>query len=229
MPRRILVADDEPDTLEPIVYVLEGEGFEVDCVADGEAALAAALARSYDVVLLDVIMPRLSGTEVCRRLRARSAVPIIMLTARDGELDRILGLEVGADDYVTKPFSSAELTSRIRAVLRRQEFERAAEGASIRELGGLRIDRARHTAEVDGQSVELTRSEFALLGLLASRPGHVFTRRQLMEQLWEQRYAGDERACDVHISNLRQKLERDPARPERILTVRGAGYKLVAA
>jgi len=228
MRRRILVADDEPDTLAPVAYALETEGFDVVCVGDGESALRAALAGGYHVVVLDVLMPRLSGTEVCRRLRARSRVPIIMLTAKHGELDRVLGLEVGADDYVTKPFSTTELTSRIRAILRRQELERSAGESTVLDLGGLTIDFARHSVEVEGRPAELTRSEFTLLTLLAREAGNVFTRRQIMEHLRDLPYVGDERACDAHVLNLRGKIERDPARPERLLTVRGAGYKLVA-
>jgi two-component system response regulator RegX3 len=172
------------------------------------------------------MMPRLSGMEVCRTLRAESDVPIIMLTARDAEVDRVLGLELGADDYVTKPFSIAELVSRVRALIRRRELDRRGGGPAYREVAGIRIDFSRHAVTVDGQAVRLTPSEFRLLTLLAEEPGRVFSRRQIMEHLWESTYVGDARAADVHVSNLRRKLERDPAHPERIITVREVGYKL---
>ncbi|MDQ3067903.1 MAG: response regulator transcription factor [Actinomycetota bacterium] len=226
---RILVADDERDILDAVAYALTAEGFDVEVVTDGEAALAAAQREEFDVVLLDVLMPGLSGTEVCRRLRADSIVPILMLTAKDAEVDRVLGLEVGADDYVTKPFSIAELVGRVHAILRRRDFERAAAGSPIRVLGGLRIDLTRHRVEIGGSPVQLTPSELRLLAFLADRPEQVFSRAQIMEHLWETPYVGDARACDVHIYNLRQKIELDPAHPTRLLTVREVGYRLVAA
>ena len=225
---RILVADDEPDILAPLEYAFRAEGWEVAIVQDGESALAQALAEPFDIVVLDVMMPGLPGMEVCRRLREQSSVPIVMLTARDAEVDRVLGLELGADDYVTKPYSVAELVSRVRAILRRRELDRQAGPQGLLSAGGIRLDFARHRVEVDGRAVELTPSEFRILALLAGEPERVFTRRQIMEHLWESPYVGDERACDVHVSNLRRKVERDPARPERILTVREVGYKLVA-
>jgi two-component system, OmpR family, response regulator RegX3 len=224
---RILLADDERDLLETVSYALRHHGLEVECVEDGEAALAAGRSGAYDLLLLDVMMPKLSGIDVCRTLRSESDLPIVMLTAKDAELDRVLGLELGADDYVTKPFSMAELLSRVRAVLRRRELDRSARAGAIQVVGGLRIDFARHSVEVDGRPVRLTPSEFKLLALLAEEPERVFTRRQIMEHLWETQYVGDARACDVHVSNLRRKLERDPAHPDRILTVREVGYKLV--
>ncbi len=224
---RILLADDERDILEPVSYALRQEGFEIDCVEDGEAALEAARSGSYDLLLLDVMMPKLSGTDVCRTVRAESDLPIIMLTAKDSELDRVLGLELGADDYVAKPFSMAELTSRVRALLRRRELDRAATGATAHELGGLSIDLVRHEVHVDGRPVRLTSSQFKLLAYLAEEPERVFTREQIMEHLWATPYVGNARACDVHISNLRRKLERDPANPERLVTVRDLGYKLM--
>jgi DNA-binding response OmpR family regulator len=223
----ILLADDEPDILASVVYALEREGFEVDTATDGEAALEAARAATYDLLVLDVMMPKLSGLEVCRVLRAESDVPIIMLTARDGEIDRVLGLEIGADDYIAKPFSLAELVSRVRALLRRRDLDRrhASEPTTIRHAG-LTIDLARHSVEADGDPAHLTRSEFRVLALLASRPGQVFSRREIMEHLWNSTYVGEARACDVHIANLRRKLEPNPANPQRILTVREAGYRL---
>ncbi len=227
MTGRILVADDEQDIVDALAYALSAEGYEVDAVADGEAALEAAQREPYDMIVLDITMPRLSGTEVCRRLRTKSIVPIVMLTAKDAELDRVLGLEVGADDYVTKPFSVAELVGRVHAILRRRDFERAAVNGAVRELGGLRIDLARHRVEIDGTPVELTRSELKLLVFLAERPEQVFSRAQVMEHLWDTLYVGDARACDVHVYNLRQKIEADPAHPKRLVTVRDVGYKLV--
>ena len=194
---------------------------------DGEAGLEAARTDGYDVVVLDLMLPGLPGGEVCRRIRAESAVPIIMLTARGGELDRVLGLEIGADDYVTKPFSMAELIGRIRAILRRRELDRPGGGATLR-VGSLELDPMRHEARVDGEPKRLTPSEFKLLRLLAEQPERVFSRREIMQHLWDTEYVGDQRACDLHVSNLRQKLERDPTSPERIVTVRGVGYKLAA-
>ena len=229
MTARILVADDERDLLATVGYALEREGLEVETVEDGEAALAAARTGAYDVLVLDVMMPKLSGIDVCRIVRGESDLPILMLTAKDAEVDRVLGLELGADDYVTKPFSMAELTSRIRALLRRRELDRAARGGPVQTVGGIRIDFARHRVEVDGRPAGLTPSEFKLLAFLAEQPDRVMTRTQIMEHLWETQYVGDPRACDVHISNLRRKVERDPAHPERIVTVREVGYKLVPA
>jgi len=176
------------------------------------------------------MLPGLSGTEVCRRLReADNTVPIIMLTARDAEVDRVLNLELGADDYIPKPFSKAELVSRVRALLRRREYDRADPSAAIRQLGGLRLDLGRHQLVVDERPVTLTPSEFKLLALLAEQPERVFTRRQIMQHLWESEYVGDEHSCDVHVSNIRRKIEREPSRPHRLVTVRGVGYKLVSS
>jgi two-component system response regulator RegX3 len=226
---RILLVDDEPDLLEPVGYALRQQGYEVDCAGDGDAALERARSGDYDLLICDVMLPGMLGTDVCRVLRTETTLPIILLTAKDAELDRVLGLELGADDYVTKPFSSAELLSRVRALLRRRELDRSESlGATVR-VGGVRIDFARHSVEVDEHRVELTPSEFKLLSLLAREPERVFTRRQIMEQLWETPYVGDARACDVHVSNLRRKIERDPVNPTRILTVRELGYKLVDA
>jgi two-component system response regulator RegX3 len=217
--------DDEPAIRDAVGYSLREEGYEVDVVGDGESGLKAALEDRYDVVVLDLMLPGLSGGDVCRRIRARSAVPIIMLTARGGELDRVLGLEIGADDYVTKPFSMAELVGRIRAIIRRRELDRTGGAESIR-VGSLELDPMRHEARIDGEPKRLTPSEFKLLLLLAEQPERVFTRREIMQHLWDSEYVGDQRACDIHISNLRQKLERDAKEPERIVTVRGVGYKL---
>jgi two-component system response regulator RegX3 len=229
MAERILLVDDEPDILEPVGYALRQQGYEVDCAGDGNIALERARSGDYDLLICDVMLPGMLGTDVCRVLRTETTLPIILLTAKDAELDRVLGLELGADDYVTKPFSAAELLSRVRALLRRRELDRSETvGATVR-VGGIRIDFARHSVEVDEHRVDLTPSEFKLLSILAGEPERVFTRRQIMEQLWETPYVGDARACDVHVSNLRRKIERDPVHPARIVTVRELGYKLVDA
>jgi two-component system response regulator RegX3 len=226
---RILLADDEPDIVTPVSYALRADGFDVDSVGDGDRALAAGLSGDYDVVILDVMMPGLQGTEVCRRLRAESVVPIIMLTAKDAEIDRVLGLELGADDYVTKPFSTRELSSRIRAVLRRRDLDRSASAGSLLHAGDITVDLAAHRVAVAGRDVRVTPSEFKVLALLAGEPNRVFSRWQIMEHLWEASYVGTARAADVHVSNLRRKIEDEPAKPRRIVTVREAGYKLVPA
>jgi two-component system response regulator RegX3 len=225
---RILVVDDEAAIRETVGYALRGEGYEVSDAADGEEALEVARSNGFDVLILDLMLPKLSGVEVCRRLRAESDVPILLLTAKDAEVDRVLGLEAGADDYVTKPFSMAELVSRVRAILRRRELDRSASPGVVHRVGGLTLDLVRYGAQVDGRAVNLTRSEFKLLALLAGQPERVFSRREIMQHLWESSYVGDQRACDIHVSNIRRKIERDPARPERLLTVRGVGYRLVA-
>ncbi|HVA29684.1 MAG TPA: response regulator transcription factor [Gaiellaceae bacterium] len=225
----ILVVDDDPGVLDVVAFTLRREGFDVDERCDGASALEAARERRYDLVILDVMLPELSGTDVCRALRAESDVPILMLTARDAELDRVLGLELGADDYVTKPFSTAELLSRVRAILRRRELDRANGAGAVRDLGGLHIDLGRQEVLVDGERVHLTLSEFKVLALLAEKPQNIVSRRALMQHLWASEHVGDEHACEVHISNLRRKIERDASKPERLVTVRGLGYKLVPA
>ena len=228
MTTRVLLADDEEDIVVPVSYALRAEGFEVDAVGDGERAVEAALGGDYDIVVLDVMMPKLAGTEVCRRVRAESIVPIVMLTAKDAEVDRVLGLELGADDYVVKPFSTRELVSRIRAVLRRRDLERAAAGSeTVLRVGDLIVDLAAHTVTVEGKPVRVTPSEFKVLALLAQDPGRVLSRWQIMEALWQAPFVGTARAADVHVSNLRRKIERKPSRPKRLVTVREAGYKLV--
>jgi two-component system, OmpR family, response regulator RegX3 len=229
MIKRVLVADDEPSVREAVGYALEQEGFEVALAEDGDDADEKLQGEiNFDLLILDIMMPGKSGLDVCRDVRARSPVPIILLTAKDAEVDKVVGLEVGADDYVTKPFSVRELLGRVRAQLRRRELDRSSatgEGATI-EAGQVRIDLARHLVTVRGEPVNLTRSEFQVLRLLAGRPGQVFSRQEIMEELWQSEFRGDVRACDVHISNLRQKIERDPQEPELVLTVRGVGYKL---
>jgi len=224
---RVLVVDDEPALRDTVSYALRQEGYDVGVREDGESGLSAALEDGYDLVILDLMLPGLPGTEVCRKLRAESPIPIVMLTAKGAELDRVMGLEIGADDYVTKPFSMAELLGRVRAILRRQQLDRpGAEGR--RRAGGLELDPIRHSVHVDGKQVSLTPSEFRLLDLLTSEPERVFSRREIMQHLWDSSYVGDQRACDIHISNLRRKVEADPKDPKRIVTVRGIGYKLAA-
>jgi two-component system, OmpR family, response regulator RegX3 len=226
---RILVADDEPSVRDAVGYALEQEGFEVTVAVDGDDADEKVGDHpAFDLLILDIMMPGRSGLDICRDVRSRSAVPIILLTAKDAEVDKVVGLEVGADDYVTKPFSVRELLGRVRAQLRRRELDRHATGAHGKtiEAGPVRIDLARHLVSVNGEPVNLTRSEFQVLRLLAESPGQVFSRLQIMEELWQSEFEGDVRACDVHISNLRQKIERDPQEPELVLTVRGVGYRL---
>jgi two-component system response regulator RegX3 len=223
----ILIADDEPSVRDSVGYALAQEGFEVTPVADGEEAAArVGDGIPYDLLILDIMMPGPSGLDICREVRSRSAVPIILLTAKDAEVDKVVGLEVGADDYVTKPFSVRELLGRVRAQLRRRELDRAplAEAVNV-EAGPVTIDLVRHVATVRGEPVALTRSEFQLLRLMVGHAGEVFSRGKIMDELWQTEFEGDERACDVHISNLRQKIERDPQNPELLLTVRGVGYK----
>jgi two-component system response regulator RegX3 len=222
---RVLLVEDEQTIRRAIGYALRREGFEVEEACDGETALDASEPR-FDLVILDLMLPKLSGTDVLRRVRAQSAVPIIVVTAKDTEVDRVLGLELGADDYVTKPFSMAELMSRVRALLRRRELDQAG-GSWVAEVGSLSVDLARHEVTVRGRRVTLTSSEFKILALLAREPGTVVDRRAIMQTLWHGSHAGGVHVCDVHVSNLRRKLERDPANPELIVTVRGAGYKLV--
>jgi two-component system response regulator RegX3 len=222
---RILVIDDEPAIRKGLSYLLPRAEFEVEAVATAEDGLSAARRGAFDLIVLDLALPDLSGIEVCRRLRAESTVPILMLTARDSEADLGLGLEVGADDYVTKPFSTVELLGRIRAILRRRELDRRQDG-SVRQVGDLTVNSEQHQVLVAGRTVHVTPSEFKLLALLARQPERVFSRREIMEHLWQSGYVGDAHACEGHISSLRRKLERDPANPERIVTVRGVGYKL---
>jgi two-component system response regulator RegX3 len=227
MPYRVLVVDDEAAIRDAVGYALRGEGYEVEQLETGEEALRTIAADPQpDLVVLDLMLPGISGVEVCRRARADSDVPILVLTARDAEVDRVMGLEVGADDYVTKPFSMAELISRVRAILRRRELDRSTRTALLR-IGVLELDLARHSVRVGDRPVRLTPSEYKVLALMAEEPARVFTRREIMQHLWESEYVGDQRACDIHVSNIRRKIEDDPTRPERLVTVRGVGYKLV--
>ena len=227
MSKKILVVEDEPAIADAVGYALAEAGYEVDTVGDGGDAIAAARDTRYDLMILDLLLPGTQGLDVCRTLRAESDLPIVMLTARESEGDRVVGLEAGADDYVTKPFSIAELVSRVRALLRRRELDRSR-NLAVQKVGGLVVDVARHSVTIDGKPLPLTRSEFRLVSLLASEPGRVFTRDELVRHLWQSDFVGDRRAIDVHISNLRRKLELDPRRPRRLVTARGVGYKLVA-
>jgi two-component system response regulator RegX3 len=218
---RVLVVDDEEAIRDAVSFALRSQGFDVDAVEDGEEALDAIRHDEYEVLILDQMLPRLSGVEVCRRVRSTSDIPIIILTARDAEVDRVLGLEAGADDYVTKPFSMAELMSRVRAILRRRELDRQSRGSVIR-VGTLELDPNRHTVSLRGEALELTPSEFRLLSMLAEQPERVFSRREIMQHLWRSDFVGDERTADFHVANLRRKLGADA-----LVTVRGVGYKLV--
>jgi two-component system, OmpR family, response regulator RegX3 len=226
MNERILVADDTEAILDAVTDLLAAEGFVVRGVSDGTSALELATTEAYDLVMLDLMLPGLSGTEICRRLRAESVVPIIMLTARASQADRVLGLEIGADDYITKPFSDVELLGRVRAILRRRELDRP-QHSLVRQLLGLSVDLVSHEVLADGQPVALSPSEYKLLALLIEQPGRMFTRREIMQHLWQSTYVGEERACDAHVSTLRGKIEPDPSHPERIVTVPSFGYKLV--
>jgi DNA-binding response OmpR family regulator len=224
----ILLVDDDDAVRKVLSFPLERDGYEVVQAVDGEDAVRKFGEQPIDLVVLDVMLPKLDGLEVCKQLRATSSVPIIMLTARDDELDKVLGLELGADDYVTKPFSLREFRSRTRALLRRSRAPRheplAPEAQTI-EAGGLVLDLPRRTLELDGRKVELTFVEFELLTRLASRPGRVFSRRMLLEGLWGSAEYRDPRTIDVHVRHLREKIERDSRNPELILTVRSVGYR----
>jgi DNA-binding response OmpR family regulator len=224
----ILLVDDEEAVQKLLTYPLERDGFRVVAARDGEEALERFSEAAFDLVVLDLMLPKLDGLEVCKRLRAGSSVPIIMLTARDDELDKVLGLELGADDYITKPFSIREFRSRVRALLRRAAVPRAPElddGDEVIEEGDVRIDVARRAVTVRRQEVQLTFVEFELLRVLAASPGRVFSRRQLLERLRGGADYREPRTIDVHVRHLREKIERDPRAPELILTVRGVGYR----
>ncbi|HEX2029419.1 MAG TPA: response regulator transcription factor [Nitriliruptorales bacterium] len=224
---KILVVEDETAIAEGLTASLEAEGFRPVWVRGGDQAVAAWERERPDLVLLDLMLPGASGTEVCRALRARSSVPIIMVTAKGAEVDRVVGLELGADDYVTKPFSTRELVARIRAVLRRGSATDAIDVDAPVEAAGVRVDRARHEVTVDGRKVQLPPKEFDLLELLVENSGLVLTRGQLIDEVWGHDYVGDTKTLDVHIRRLRTRIEHDPHQPRRILTVRGVGYRFV--
>ncbi|GAB3355106.1 winged helix-turn-helix domain-containing protein [Modestobacter lapidis] len=224
---RVLVVEDEESFSDALSYMLRREGYETVVAADGVDALAEFDRGGADIVLLDLMLPGLSGTEVCRALRAKSSVPIIMLTAKDAEIDKVVGLELGADDYVTKPYSARELVARIRAVLRRGAEGEPASDTSL-AAGPVRLDVDRHVVAVDGRPVALPLKEFDLLELLLRNAGRVLTRGQLIDRVWGADYVGDTKTLDVHVKRLRAKLEPDPANPKYLLTVRGLGYKFEA-
>jgi two-component system response regulator RegX3 len=223
---RILVVEDEETLSEAIAFLLGKEGFEVSVATSGPDAIAKFDKSGADLILLDLMLPGLSGTEVCRQIRAKSAVPIIMLTAKDSEIDKVVGLEIGADDYVTKPYSSRELIARIRAVLRRGELHDSADEGTTLEVGPVRMDTDRHVISVNGEVVSIPLKEFELLEFLMRNAGRVLTRMQLIDRVWGSDYVGDTKTLDVHIKRLRAKIEKDPANPEYIQTVRGMGYKM---
>ncbi len=220
---RVLIIEDEASYREALEYMLTREGFDVRVAANGDEGLESFERHGADLVLLDLMMPGLPGTEVCRRLRQRSNVPVIMVTARDSEVDKVVGLELGADDYVTKPFSHRELVARVRAVLRRgQDADLLPD---VIEAAGVRMDIERHEVWVDGRDVRLALKEFELLEILLRNSGRVLTRGQLIDRIWGADYVGDTKTLDVHVKRLRAKIEDDPAAPVRLMTVRGLGYK----
>lgn len=221
---KILVVEDEESFSDVLSFMLKKEGFEVEVAADGLLAVEAFDRSGADLVLLDLMLPGISGTEVCRQIRAKSGVPIIMVTAKDSEIDKVVGLELGADDYVTKPYSSRELVARIRAVLRRH-IDLEEDPGQILELGRVRMDVDRHLVVVDGKNVQMPLKEFDLLEFLMRNAGRVLTRGQLIDRVWGSDYVGDTKTLDVHIKRIRSKIERDPAHPAQLLTVRGLGYK----
>lgn len=222
---RILLVEDEPDLADPLAYLLRRESYEVEIAEDGPSALEAFRERGADVVLLDLMLPGMSGTEVCRVIRASSSVPIIMLTAKDSEVDIVVGLELGADDYITKPYSSRELLARMRAVLRRTVPEGDDDDERLLHGGRVVLDIDRHTVSVDGQEINMPLKEFELLEMLMRNSGRVLTRGQLIDRVWGSDYFGDTKTLDVHIKRIRSRIEVTPSAPEMLITVRGLGYR----
>ena len=222
---RVLIVEDEESLADPLAFLLRKEGFETTIAVDGPSALAEFDRSGADIVLLDLMLPGMGGTEVCKQLRARSAVPVIMVTARDSEIDKVLGLELGADDYVTKPYSARELIARIRAVLRRG-VEAEDVGETVLEAGPVRMDIERHIVTVNGEHIPMPLKEFDLLEYLMRNKGRVLTRGQLIDRVWGADYVGHTKTLHVHVKRLRSKVEDDPANPVRLVTVRGLGYKL---
>lgn len=222
---RILLVEDEPDLADPLAYLLRREGFEVEIAEDGPTALTAFEERGADIVLLDLMLPGIPGTEVCRRIRATSAVPIIMLTAKDSEVDIVVGLELGADDYVTKPYSSRELLARMRAVLRRASSGEEDLEDNVLSGGRVVLDIDRHTVAVDGSEIAIPLKEFELLEVLMRNSGRVLTRGQLIDRVWGSDYFGDTKTLDVHIKRIRSRIEAVPSEPVMLVTVRGLGYR----
>jgi DNA-binding response OmpR family regulator len=227
MSGRVLVADQDAPLRRQLADALDREGLAVDATEDGQLALERAGTQHYDLMILDIAVPGLGGLEGCRQIRSESDVPLLIASARDSAADRVLGLEAGADDYVGKPFALAEMLSRVRALLRRRRLD-TGPARSIRRVGDVEIDLWRHRVRVAGEEVRLTPMEFRLLALLAEQPGRAFTAREILQALWDTDYVGQPNACKAHISNLRQKLEDDRARPRRIVTVPGGGYALQA-
>jgi two-component system response regulator RegX3 len=227
---KILIVEDETSFSEAISFLLGKEGFETDIAENGRVALELFKSHSYDLVLLDLMIPEVSGIDVCRAIRTTSMVPIIMLTAKDSEVDKVVGLELGADDYVTKPYSSRELVARIKAVLRRgtPESADADSSSAIQSAGNIRMDVERHQVTVNGTLINLPLKEFELLEFLMRNEGRVLTRGQLIDRVWGGDYYGDTKTLDVHIKRLRSKIEEDPANPQLIQTIRGLGYKFEA-
>ena len=223
----ILIVEDEPSLSEPLAFLLGREGYETVIAADGPSAIVEFDRGGADLVLLDLMLPGLSGTEVCREIRTRSSVPIIMLTAKDSEVDIVVGLELGADDYVTKPYSTRELLARIRAVLRRR-IETDDDDEAVLEAGSVRMDVERHTVSVDGAPIAMPLKEFELLELLLRNSGRVLTRGQLIDRVWGVDYFGDTKTLDVHIKRIRSKIEKSPSEPVMLVTVRGLGYRFEA-
>ena len=221
---RILIVEDEESFSDPLSYLLTKEGYEVSVVEDGGEALERFEREGADLVLLDLMLPGMSGTEVCRHIRQKSNVPVIMLTAKDSEIDKVVGLEIGADDYVTKPYSSRELVARVRAVLRRQGEPEELVSTTV-AAGPVRMDIERHVVSVDGEQVSLPLKEFELLEMLLRNSGRVLTRGQLIDRVWGSDYVGDTKTLDVHVKRLRSKIEPDPSSPRYLVTVRGLGYK----
>ncbi len=225
----VLIVEDEESLADPLAFLLRKEGFEATVVGDGPSALAEFDRAGADIVLLDLMLPGMTGTDVCKQLRARSSVPVIMVTARDSEIDKVVGLELGADDYVTKPYSARELIARIRAVLRRgTDTDDTGIGDAILEAGPVRMDVERHVVTVNGEPITLPLKEFELLEILLRNAGRVLTRMQLIDRVWGSDYVGDTKTLDVHVTRLRAKIEQDPASPPFLVTVRGLGYKLEA-
>ena len=223
----VLIVEDEESLADPLAFLLRKEGFEATVVADGPTALAEFDRAGADIVLLDLMLPGMSGTDVCKQLRAKSSVPVIMVTARDSEIDKVVGLELGADDYVTKPYSARELIARIRAVLRRgADADDTAAIDGVLESGPVRMDVERHVVSVNGDPITLPLKEFDLLEYLMRNSGRVLTRGQLIDRVWGSDYVGDTKTLDVHVKRLRSKIEADPANPVHLVTVRGLGYKL---
>jgi two-component system response regulator RegX3 len=225
---RVLIVEDEPDLADPLAYLLRREGFEVEIAEDGPAALAAFDANGADIVLLDLMLPGMPGTEVCRQIRTTSAVPVIMLTAKDSEVDIVVGLELGADDYVTKPYSTRELLARMRAVLRRSEPSDAGLDERVLTGGRVTLDIDRHSVSVDGAEISMPLKEFELLEVLMRNAGRVLTRGQLIDRVWGTDYFGDTKTLDVHIKRIRSRIEERPADPVMLVTVRGLGYRFEA-